>query len=551
MLQIETIENLTGFGSSNASGEFYHSENLIPGQFGLEASISVVDDAVTDSPARFNWFAEGFAPADTAGLWAVDTAGKLFKKVSGTWALQNDPGAGSSGNGLIFRGDGFLFYARDRYLGTYNGATWSDTAFDFGSANTTTEFRPAEIFEDWVLFGNSRKIAMYNISDSSFTNAGFTLPNGYLIRAIKANQTGILIGANFNNKGVMMLWDAQALRSISAWVWFESPILSICKYGARWIVTTTKQQFITDGYSLTPLPLPPDVVAQSDVFNCIPAGTKLIGDKLYTANTSSLFNRLKSGVYIQDLNTGQFSFATVDNNCKTDMTMGAFYKDSVSALYTSYTTNLPSAHHVAQINDQISDFVTVISPRVGAGTNNKIAEGVKLDISANPRFSALNSSAGYTVALKIYNFKRQLWGYGVTNAASTSANQLKIDGTATGYNNAQIGDEITMLSGANAGLVRHITSISGAGTSSEVWTLDSNLTGNTENGAYFNVQPFQLVKTKVISISNLSEMESIYFDIRNQIKGRKFLIKAVITGISGVSISVPSLTFIYDDVGVI
>ena len=547
MLKIETIENFAGFGDRNAPGEIYHSENMIPGQFGLEANLAVVDQTANDSPTLFNWFAEKF-PNTNDGIYAFDAAGKLFYYSGGAWnSIKSLTSA--TGNGLIGVA-AKLYYAYDTYLGLYTGSSFFDTYKDLSTNSSDKAFlKPLEVYEDWIVIGNGRNISLFNMRDDSIANQALTLPGDFVVRAIKSNQTGLLIGANFKGRSIIFLWDAQATRSISEWIWFESPIQSICKYGSRWIVTTAKMQYITDGYSLSTLPLPPDAIVQADVFNCLPAGTRVIGDKLYTANTVSSYNRLKSGLYIQDLINGTFSFISPGN--KADMTMGAVYEDSSSVQHLSYSTNLPSAYHVSTVINQAPSSVTLISPRLGNGANKKVAAGAKLDLSVTPNVTTLSKSGSFSVSLKVYNFKRQLWGYGVTNGASSAADTLKVDGTVSGKNNGKVGDEVTILSGANAGKVRHIASISGEDTSSEVWTLDSALSNNTESGAYFNVQPFQLVKTKSITISSLSELESIYFDIRNRIKGRKFLLKAVITDISGVSVSIPSLAFIYDDLGVI
>jgi hypothetical protein len=548
MLQIQTIENLAGFGDKNAPGEYYHSENLIPGQFGLEANISIIDDPVTGAtaPVRFNWFAEK-TQAGSPGMYAVDTAGNIFFRNNGTWELSLNPTVASSGNGLLSANEGRVYYTSDRYLGVLGG---SETLQDLGVVSTA--LKPMEQYEDWVVIGHEKRIAIFNIIDLSFNDEALLLPGGFIVRAIKSNQTGLLVGSNYQNQGVLFLWDVRSLRSISEWIWLDHPIQSICKYGSRWIVTTTKEQFITDGYSIAKLPSLPDVSQQMSMFSCLPAGTLVIGDKLFTANTAAAsYNRLKSGLYTQDLTTGLFSFVSVGNGCKTDMTMGALHQDSNLNHFISYTTNLPSSHHVALFNNASPTIATLISPRLGKGANKKVAEGVQVDISAVPKVFSLNSAGSFDVSLKIYNFKRQLWGYGLTNGISADEDELRVNGTLSGYNNARIGDEVTVLSGANAGQVRHITDITGQNTSSEVWTLNSELPNLTENAVYLNVQPFQLVKTKTVSISDLSELESVYFDVRNRIKGKKFLAKVVISNISTISLSIPSLAFIYDDLGIL
>ena len=76
-------------------------------------------------------------------------------------------------------------------------------------------------------------------------------------------------------------------------------------------------------------------------------------------------------------------------------------------------------------------------------------------------------------ALKIYDFKRQLWGRQLTNDASAAGNLIRVDGTNIAFSKAQVGDEVTVLDGVNAGLVAHITSIANGGRTPETWTLDT------------------------------------------------------------------------------
>lgn len=545
MLQIEPIENLAGFGDSNSQGEYYHSENMTPGQFGLEANLSIIQESTSDSPDRFNWFTEYDSIPH-----AIDITGKIFNRISGDWNIARTPSNAGTGNGLITDQTGRLLYAQNQYLGMYDGS-WHDSWKDF--VTLTAEFRPMDLYEDWVVIGNGNAVAVLNVTDESFSEDALTLPSGFVVRAIISNKSGILIGANVGGRSVIFLWDAQAPRSISEWIWSDHKIQSICKYGSRWVVTTSKEQFITDGYSTTPLPTFPDTLEQTDIYRCIPAGTLAIGNKLFTANTdvNLSLNRLKNGLWTQDLTTGMFSFAPVANGCTADMVMGALFNDSSFHTYISYSTNKPDGNFVGRVEKSSPSQATFISPRLGQGTNPKVAEGLKVDVTNVPTTKTILSSRSFKIAVKIYNFKRPLWGFGSTNNASTDENKLKVAGNSAGFNNAKIGDEVTILSGVNAGQIRHITAITGQNSANEVWTLDSDLPELTESDVLLNVQPFQLVSSKTITLNDYAELTDLYFDIKNKIKGKKFLAKVVLTDITNLSLAIPSLTFIYDDKGVI
>lgn len=549
MLKVETIQDFRGFGSGGKPGEFYHAGNMMPSQFGLEANIRLVTLSASDSPDRFNWFTEynNFP-------YAVDTLGKIFADTGSGWARVRTPANATSGNGLITDQTGRLLYAQNRYLGMYNGS-WSDSWKDLGS--TITDFRPMETFEDWVLVGNGNMIAVINVTDDSLNTAGFTLPSGFTVRAIKSNSHGVLIGANFGNRGVIFLWDAQSDRSITDWIWFDHNIQSICRAGNEWIVTTIKDQYLTNGYTLLrKLPDIPDSVLQSRNFRCIPAGTMVINNLLFTANTIldtvSSFTRRKSGLYLLDLATENYLFVPASNGCQADLTMGAIFQDSSTKIYASYSTTLPNAKYIAELRNQVPVSAWAVLGPFGKGPNMKTAEGVKVELIPGFTAQSLQQVSGFSIAVKIYNFRRQLWAYGQTNATASALNKLSINGTGAGFGNAMVGDEVTILSGANAGEIRHIVAITNQNTTSEEWTLDTTLPNLTENQALFNVQPFQLVKEHSISnasLTSLEELKDLFFNVRNKIKGKRYLVKIVIKNISNMSLGVGSASLIYDDLG--
>lgn len=549
MLKVEPIQNFNGFGSGGMPGEFYHAGNMVPSQFGIEANLLLSSLSVSGSPDRFNWFTEY-----NGSPYAVDIAGKIFANTGGGWGLVRTPANASNGNGLITDQTGRLLYAQDRYLGMYNGA-WSDSWKDLSTA--LTDFRPMETFLDWVLIGHDEFIALLNITDDSLNTAGFTLPSGFRVRAIKSNSHGVLVGANFGNRGVVFLWDAQSDRSIADWIWFDHTIQSICRAGNEWIVTTLKDQVLTNGYTiLQKLPPPPDVLLQSQNFRCIPAGTMTINDQLLTANTIidtvSVYTRRKTGIYILNLANRLNLFVPASNGNQADLTMGAIFQDSSAKTYASFSSTLPSAKYLAELKNGVPSSAWLVVGPYGDGINTKVAEGVKVELTPGSTAQNLFQISGFDIAVKIYNFRRQLWGYAQSNGTAPATDKIAINGTGAGFGNAMVGDEVTILSGVNAGEVRHITAITSQNTSSEVWTLDSALPNLTENNALINVQPFQLVKK--FSISNasateLAELKDLYFNVKNKVKGKRYLVKILITNISNMSLGVGSTSLIFNDLG--
>jgi hypothetical protein len=153
----------------------------------------------------------------------------------------------------------------------------------------------------------------------------------------------------------------------------------------------------------------------------------------------------------------------------------------------------------------------------------------------------------FDVSIKVANFKQLIWGYATTNGTSATAITIKVDGTQTGLNNAEVGDEITVLEGVNAGQIRHIANITNQNTNTETWTLDTALGSTTENNIRIQVSPFKLAKKS--TLSSAAKLRDLYFPITKQLQGKKYLTKTVFDNVGS---SVPELTqtdFIYNDLG--
>ena len=170
---------------------------------------------------------------------------------------------------------------------------------------------------------------------------------------------------------------------------------------------------------------------------------------------------------------------------------------------------------------------------------------MKLDLGINLQ-EIVTVDLTFDVYVKIYNYRRQLFAYALTNAISASANQVQVDGTIAQYNIARVGDEVTVLEGQNAGQIRHITSISGQNTSAEIWTLDSAFSNTTESTILLSISAFQLVRKH--TVTNVSELNELFFNVKNKIKGKHYLVKVLFDNVQAYSVpELHSLYFIYDE----
>lgn len=550
MLKSETIKNFNGFGSGGMPGEYLFSQGMSKSQFGITPKWTIgasADNSTLTNLTLTNWFTQGQF-SSTSYVYGFASDGRLYRTpaTGATWTQQRAFGS-SHGNGLIFDQKNRLLYANDQYLGkTDDGSAFTDNWKDF--VLSTTDFRPMDTYEDWVVIGNVYQIALLNVTDDSFNANAFNIPSGFNIRCIKSGKNGILIGANFNNRGVVMLWDSFSPRAIAPWIWRNTNIRAIAPTDEGWIVFTKQDIFLTNGYSVQSLlsDFPDHLINDLSILdNLIPQGAELQGDRLLFWGTSARFNRQKSGLYILNLSTKTFEFVPVSNGVTYGVTGGAVFSDSTAFTRLSYTTSVPNGRFLGILSNSNPAQAVLITEELGIGGNEKTAEGVKLALSIGSS-QTITPVPAFDISVKVCNKKRNIFGYGQTRAVSTQADILKIDGSVTGYNRAQVGDEVTILQGVNAGKVRHIKSIANQGTNTETWTLDSTLTSNTESGVFLNVSPFKLANK--FSLTNLTELKELYFDVQNKPKGKKFIVKILIENmVDSLMLEIEEGQFIYNE----
>lgn len=433
--------------------------------------------------------------------------------------------------------------------------SFTDQYKDLGSANITTGLRPADTYEDWVVFPVYNGFAALNVQDDSMSNPGITIPTGFSPAGVKAGRTGILLGFNFNNRGVVALWDpAQGVRSIAPWIWFNANVKCIVpvQTTGAWIVITSRGVYHTNGYAIETIVegAPDDAANATSIFaNVKPQGAEIIGKFLaFWGTNNANFNRNRDGLYLLNLETKAFEFAPVSNGCLRGVTGGAIFFDNGNKTHLSYATDNPLKKFIGSLQNSKPSSAFVITEQLGRQSpNSKAAEGVKLTVGVSTRITESSPQITFSVTAKIYNFKRPLWCNAQTNALSGATNILNINGSL--FTGAQVGDEVTIVEGVNAGQIRHITAIANQGTTSEQWTLDSALPNNTENTIYLSRAAFQVIKKQ--TVSNLTELRDLYFDIKNRIKGKKFLVKFLFENLTGVTPEMHEGYFIYDDLGLL
>jgi hypothetical protein len=515
---------------------------------------------------------DGATAATTAGTVQVNTSSSavIGYSTSFTSAMVGKQVTFSLQSGVIYTvstvTDSTHLTLSSNYTGTggfgnysiYMGSTeqWKD----FGSAFSTLGLRQMDLYEDWVVMANVNNVAILNVTDDSFNNQGLELPSGYTVATLRAGLSGILVGVNTNTKGAIFLWDAVANGSISEWIWFNANIKAIVPTNEGYLgyyVITTRGIYLTNGYIVTPIyeMLPDDRLTFSYIINNLtPNSITLIGRYLVFFGGSG-FARRGQGIYIFNIETRCFEFAPVSNGVQYNLSMGGVFFDGVYNVHLGYSSAHPATTAIAKLVNAPPTSAYYITEPKGLGDgktsfagNEKTADAAKFTILENPRSSSVGANT-YSVALKVYNFQRSLYSTLTTVSGTLNTTHITVNGTvAGGIPVAQIGDEVTVLEGVNAGQVAHITTIANQGTSQETWTV-TTLPNTTEVGVSISVSPFKLVQT--FTFSNLAQLRDVYFDIKNKYKGKRFLLKLLFTNISNTELDITDGQFIYSDQGLI
>lgn len=430
---------------------------------------------------------------------------------------------------------------------TTNGSTtWNakDFGADISPTDTPTQL---EIFEDVVLILRKNKVCRLNSDDSFNAEASpaFEMPDKFIGRSISANKNGILMGFNFNSRGVLVLWDNYSTRSIAPWIWLNATVQAIIPYGSNWIVITSREVLLTNGYSTENIAYPLDNIFNNTDFNVLPQGAIIIKDWLIISNGQGRLSRGRTGIQVLNLKTKMWEYSPfLKEQYGTEA--GAIFNDSALSTHLSFRAATTSYTHIASLTAGGQLPAIYVTPPMGEGTNQKSAQGVKVEMGIDTTNATASNAFTFTIEVRLCNMKRPLFGYAQAKVLQTVSTELTVNGSTFPY--AQVGDEVMIGQGVNVGEVRTITAITGKGTSTEVWTLDSALASMTEQNVFLVLSPFQKVGTK--TLTNPTELNDILFPVKNSIAGSKYLVKVIISNVSGNSNpEIRSVSLIYDDLG--
>jgi hypothetical protein len=407
--------------------------------------------------------------------------------------------------------------------------SWDDNWQDAGSVLTGyLNFQPFSYQGD-IVFPRQGKLSRYNFTDDSFnadSSGLFTAPSGYYWRCGSGGQNGILLGLEPIRGGAsyLVLWDNRSLRSLAPWIPLTSTVQAIEPYNGGWIVVTQREIIYTNGYSARVLSEGFDTKLGESSFAVIPNGLKVVDDRAIISNAIGGYSKKRSGLYVYDIKNNAYEYIAPLGGHTYDVTPLAVFMDMNKAINVSYSTLIPAKKYLTKLSDESSMRGYVITKPMALDGDAKYLGAVKADFAV---VEGSDSISG-TVTAKVAPLNRRLWGVQKAKTTGTDTTHIVVDGTL--LNDIQVGDEITIMEGAYAGSTRHVTAISGTGTATETWTLDSALGGLIEANVHISVTPFQKVATKTVTAQ--TELRDMLFDSQNRYKGKQYLVKLDFSSLS-------------------
>ena len=199
-------------------------------------------------------------------IYAVGSAGKLYKKASGTWTLLQTLG-GANGQGLRFFKGTSLYYGVSGDNIFSIGPSSSSASQGLQSLDSAT-WHPCETFLDKVFFASDRQITSYDGSGiyatSSTQGAGITVDYGYSIRVLKDIGDFLFIGAEHVNssKAKWFLWDGTSSDYLIGKELGEDGIQACCVDDTGGVIVIAGKKgnlYKLSGKILTPLQTIPNI----------------------------------------------------------------------------------------------------------------------------------------------------------------------------------------------------------------------------------------------------------------------------------------------------
>lgn len=456
-----------------------------------------VEIDATGTPDTFKWSDDGGTTWDATGVAITGAAQTLNNGVTVTFTA-------TTGHTLA-----------DYW--TFSTGLWNDQFADFtsgldstygsgsGASDSTAIRRPFIKFDDTIYIGNKDYLAKIDSDGDNFDSNFKQLPLKYQVVCGAANGVNILVGGRKFNKGLLLLWNPT--NASSTWdnkLYLDNDIYAIQSYKDGWVFAAGGGIYFTNGQSIELLDYLPTASFNANLnidFNSM----IVVDDKVIFTSIINPYAGLKGGFYVYDIKKENFDF--IPNHSKeisSGIYQSLYYNAKMKNILSSYSYDVGNKYALSTLsteNHRVGDKSIYITRKILFNNEIKLNK-VKLNYSFNDDYYNNYANKSLDITVRVANASDKLWTYASTNSASSSANEIQVDGSVSGVNNAVVGDQIMILNDSNALESSQLSSIANAGTNTELWTLEDSLTNLTENGVTINVLPFKKFAQKTSTNTN-------------------------------------------------
>jgi hypothetical protein len=348
--------------------------------------------------------------------------------------------------------------------------------------------------------GNGNYIAKLDNDESTFDNDYTKLEANMQFACMSLNNNWVLIGGNINNKGKLLLWDGVSQSNYNSSLDLPYKVHAIKPYLSGWLIFAGTSLYFCDGGTVKLLAVIPDTDGNGKVY-VSPNGMMIENEKVLINigfdNVSDIkYNRLKSGIWEYDLNSGSFSYTPKETTSGKEaigsLDAGMIFKSSnENKVFSSFMSR--GFNNTLNVFKPTTATKSFLFKHLNFGQALNL-DGIEMSIARTYDYNADTKDTSEITAkiiVGIADNDRIFNGRTSAGSNSTAANNLKVN-LQTAFI-PQVGDMVRIASGSRAGEIAFITQIEGSGTSSGTLTLDRNLSGNVSSGDVIIYYPFKLI----------------------------------------------------------
>lgn len=411
---------------------------------------------------------------------------------------------------------------------------WQDDRFDTYIAKSPWQVtepywvKQIKLYGDLYYFTNGNYLGQI-LGDESAVDKDFKqLPAKHQAVALSVNNAKILVSANINGRGSLLLWDGYS----DGWnniIKTDSPVSSLVEYNSGWIYVLKGVVYYTDGWQvqrLYSLNQTRNIPSQS--LNPVSHNGMVISDGyLYIVNNSSDTNLLEAGVYVINLNNVNNGFSLI-KVMGSSRTTSYPYSIFINNRFTNTTTiEVGCDNGVSSINPldygaSYQDKSLIMS--IPLPDQMKIT-GIGLNLSRYLKNldQDINFANSRKIGVSIGDGDRGLINYSQVGTGNTKS--LVMNGLV--WINNEIGDEIYVSdTGSNTYSERtFITDITGKGTSSEILSISPDLSDAPTNGTNLKMIRVKSLGVKTINYNELKD--EVFFFTPNSLMTNKLFLEIV------------------------